>query len=148
MKTSRINVNFKGSTIIMNSFKPLRIFISGPISNNPNYMDQFDNAEKFLRSCGHYVANCVHLGLEYFNDFEDGHNKCMMETIQLLIKCNAIYFIHNWIKSKGALIEDKIADIFSIEKFYETQWENVPYRDIHDRLVLKNILKDIVLDEC
>jgi hypothetical protein len=130
----------------MKNFKPLRIFISGPVTNNPNYRNQFDNAEKFLRSCGHCVANPVHLGLEYFNDFQDGYDRCMMETVQLLIKCNAVYFIHNWRKSKGALIEEKIACSIGLIKFYEVNWEQVPYRDFYERLIpdiSKRILNDL-----
>lgn len=78
----------------------MRIYISGAITNDDNYKQKFDNAEKNLINQGYKVINPSSLdtvlpsGLTY--------EEYMKIDFCLLDMCDAIYMLKGWENSCGA----------------------------------------------
>lgn len=76
----------------------MKIYIAGPITNNPNYKEQFAEAEARLLAEGHAVINPVkNEGFSY----KEYINMGLCE----LMHCEAIYLLKGWAKSDGASLE-------------------------------------------
>lgn len=80
----------------------MRIYISGPITNVPDYLERFARAEQKLKT-EYPDADIINptvlekLPLEY--------DEYMKLDLVLIDMCDAIYMINGWKKSKGACIE-------------------------------------------
>lgn len=77
-----------------------RVYISGPITNNKNYKQQFSEAEKKLRAVGYTPVNPVNgapKGLEY--------KQYIDRALKILFDCDCIYMMQDYGRSFGALLE-------------------------------------------
>lgn len=82
----------------------MKIYIAGPITNNPGYEKQFAEAEEKLLSRGHLVINpAKNPGTCYKDHLDIG----LLE----LIKCDAIYLLPGWEVSMGAQLEEHYATV-------------------------------------
>ena len=76
----------------------MRIYISGAISNDPNYKQKFDDAEMLLKAQGYEVINPTVLsaltGLSY--------EEYMELDFHLIDMCGAMYMLEGWEMSCGA----------------------------------------------
>lgn len=85
-----------------------KIFISGPITNVPDYKERFNKAEEELRKMGYKsIMNPSVLPSEGF-DYED----YMTITITMMRCCDAVVFIDGWRLSTGAQTEH----VFAVNK--------------------------------
>lgn len=91
-----------------------KIYISGKITGNEYYKEQFFAAEQKLKKAGFTVINPIK------------HEKkgmswkwYMIKDIKQLLKCNSIYMLPNWLQSKGAVLEHTIAVSLDITVIYE-----------------------------
>lgn len=80
-----------------------RIYISGPITGNPEFQTQFERAFLYLTGKGYTPVNpamSMHL-----LPADATYEEYMNIDLELLGMCNAIYMLNGWEKSKGACIE-------------------------------------------
>ena len=89
----------------------MKIYIAGAITNNPNYKEQFAEAEKKLLAEGHAVVNPVkNLGFEYKEYIDMG--------LCELMRCEAIYMLPGYQFSCGAMLELTYAKTIGMKIFY------------------------------
>lgn len=93
-----------------------RIYISGPVTDNTRYREQFGAAERLLRIKGWKVCNPV-------KHEKDGNewSYYIRKDIRKLLKCDAIYMMRGWSKSKGARLERILADSLGMRIVYEEE---------------------------
>ena len=92
-----------------------KIYISGKITNNPNYKAEFEAAELALKIAGFQPVNPAEEHLPDGATWAD----YMRQDIKLLCDCDAIYMLNGWRESAGAKIEHKLAQDLGIEIIYE-----------------------------
>lgn len=91
----------------------LKVYISGKITGNPNYKEEFAKAEKWLKSIGCIVMNPSVLS-EGFT-----HDEYMQICYSMIDVCNAMYFLKNWEQSVGAKMENEYAEQSNKIKLFE-----------------------------
>ena len=84
----------------------MRIYISGKITGNKNYIEQFAEAEKWLMSQGYEVINPIKFGEAYPHLY---YSEYMEIDLALLKLCDAIFMLANWQDSNGAKTELAVA---------------------------------------
>ena len=90
----------------------MKIYISGAITNNPNYEQDFKKAEKLLTEQGHSVINpCKCNGFTYREYIDMG--------LCELMRCDAIYMLNGWMGSVGARLEFNYAHTVSMKIYCE-----------------------------
>ena len=78
------------------------IYISGQISNNPNFAKDFERAEKKLTKQGYNVINTVKVGSSLgFLTYE----QFMQLDFRLIDIADSVYMLKGWEKSQGATAE-------------------------------------------
>ena len=81
-----------------------RIYISNPITNDPDYMDKFNSAEIDLIDEGYTsIINPAFVARSLPDDFT--HDDYMEVALAELRRCEEIYMLKGWKKSVGALRE-------------------------------------------
>lgn len=88
-----------------------KIYISGAITNNPNYKEQFAAAEKKLIAAGHQVFNPAH-------NTGDSYKELIDLGMQQLMASDAIYMLPGHEESTGATLELTYAKAVGIEIIY------------------------------
>lgn len=76
----------------------IKVYISGSISNDPDYIEKFSKAENKLASEGHIVFNPAKNHGESYKEYID------MGLFQLM-HCEAIYLLEGYSNSTGAALE-------------------------------------------
>lgn len=92
----------------------MRIYIAGPITNNPNYKEDFKRAEDFIRSTGHEPWNPVKPEGSSYKFYID-------RGLQELSRCDGIYMLKGFLSSNGAILEHYYARITGLKIFYENE---------------------------
>ena len=82
----------------------MKVYIAGKITGNPDYKQQFAEAEKKLRAQGHTTMNPAVLP----DGFE--HSEYMQICFSMIDVCDAVFFLDNWRDSIGATMERDYAE--------------------------------------
>ena len=82
------------------------LYLSGAISNNPNYKREFEAARKDLTDAGYTVISPLDICADGWN-----WRRCMRRCIEVLAaKCDCVAFIPSGYKSDGMALETHIAE--------------------------------------
>jgi len=92
------------------------IYISGQITGiEDGAAEIFSAAEKHLQGLGFQTVNPMTINHDHGKTWEE----YMRADIIALCKCDSIYMLSNWTKSRGAEIERTIAKQLKIKVIYE-----------------------------
>lgn len=85
----------------------MKIYISGKITGLPlqEVKERFASAQALLEEIGFETVNPLKKGLPESATWEQH----MVKDIELLLQCDAIYMMDNWVDSTGASIEYDVA---------------------------------------
>ena len=111
--------------------KPL-IYISGPITGQPEYKKRFKECELFLIYENKYTplnpAYLVNLKLLYLGITNPTYNNYMKAALIIMMdyNCNDIIYLTGWHRSKGAMIERMYARFFNYTEhlYFHTEKNN------------------------
>ena len=99
-----------------------RIYISGPISNMPDWnFPAFNAAAKVYREAGFDVINPAELD----GDKDPASLKwedCLRRDISALMLCDTICMLPGWSESRGAQLEHHVACELGFEVIYPVGW--------------------------
>ena len=98
-----------------------RIYISGPMSNIPEFnFPAFYSEAKYLRDQGCDVVNPAEM------DIGDPStliwHECLRRDIIELMSCDSIWMLPGWSESKGAQLEHHIACELGMDIIYPRNW--------------------------
>ena len=80
----------------------MKIYISGAITSNPNYKEDFERAEDYLQR-EYPSAEIINPALVNSNlPKSTTHEEYMRMSFVMLDMCDSVYFINGWEESKGA----------------------------------------------
>ena len=83
----------------------MTVYISGPITDVPDYKEKFGLIEASLKLEGYETVNPSNVNLGENATWEE----YMRHDIKLLCDCDAIFMMKGWQRSKGARVENYIA---------------------------------------
>lgn len=103
----------------------MRVYISGPMTGRPdNNIDEFNEAEDLLLKAGYWVLNPTSNGLSDSASYEDH----MRADLRMLSVADALAFLPDWEKSRGARLEIEVAHAL-----------NIPTRPVSDYVMGRDI---------
>lgn len=102
----------------------MRVYLSGPMSSDSDYMSKFTEADQFLRNQGYHVANPAELYRSLPDDIT--YEELLKLDLQILEMCDTLVQLPGWEKSCGAnreygyaLAMDKLIVPYSVMKLRE-----------------------------
>ena len=95
------------------------IYIRGPISNNEDSIEQFDNAMIELGDQGYIPVRPI--GSWADDPYALDYKEYIELDLALLRMCDGIYMLRGWEGSKGARAEKYYAECLDLEIMYEEQ---------------------------
>ena len=88
-----------------------KVYISGPMTGRPDKnIDEFNKAEDQLLKAGYEVLNPTSNGLADTALYEDH----MRADLRMLTMADALAFLPDWEKSRGARLEIEVAHVLNI----------------------------------
>ena len=90
----------------------MRVYIAGKITGNPDYEDQFAEAENKLRADGFDPINPA------VNPEQPSWSDYMRVSMRQLLSCDAIALLDGWQQSKGASLEAHVAESLQMLRIY------------------------------
>ena len=116
-----------------------KLYLSGPITNNPRAKELFAQAENFYIKEGYEVVNPLKLCSD-----NPSWDEAMRRDIAALMQCGAIAMLSGWEKSEGAIIEHYLAKKLQIEIIYQ-----IPYIESYITSLTRAIqsVLDVTIDD-
>lgn len=103
------------------------VYLSGPITNVPNYRQEFESFANVFERLGYVVINPVHIadcliGINKLTEEEiwskEWRKIFLLEDVKAMLDCDLVVMLPNWKHSKGAKLEHKIAKMLNMEIIY------------------------------
>jgi len=91
----------------------MRLYLSGPITDNAFAYELFHAAEVTYSEMGHDIINPLKL------DQGEAWHVIMRKDIAQLINCDGIVMLRGWTQSKGAILEHNIAKALKMSIIYD-----------------------------
>lgn len=115
----------------------MKIYISGKITGLPlsEARQRFADAAELLNAIGFEAVNPLNNGLQE----SAGWKEHMVADIRMLLDCDAIYMMDNWMQSKGASIEYDIANRLNMDVWFESKIQ----RDNKNVLRIQNAIHEV-----
>lgn len=88
----------------------MKLYLSGAISANPNYKNDFENARKRLNDAGFAVVSPT-----IFCNESMSYDQAIRKCLQVLSTCYAVAVIETPYQSTGSKLELAIADALSMQ---------------------------------
>lgn len=102
----------------------LTLYISGAISNDPNYKSKFNTAYQRIKMQNPKLIVINPATISYiFNHVNLAWHDYIKIDLDLLAKCDIIYFLNDWKSSEGAQIEHIAAQKYKKIILYENEHE-------------------------
>ncbi|MCM1543676.1 MAG: DUF4406 domain-containing protein [Ruminococcus sp.] len=97
----------------------MKIYISGRITGLPlsEVRQRFEDAAIMLEDIGFEAVNPLNNGLEHKASWKEH----IVADIRMLLDCDAIYMMDNWMESRGAGIEYDIANRLNLDVWFESK---------------------------
>tara|TARA_Y100000310_G_C20553780_1_gene749479 strand:- start:23 stop:346 length:324 start_codon:yes stop_codon:yes gene_type:complete len=99
----------------------VKVYLSGPISDNPEAVELFEEGEQDVLLWAEEVLNPMVLG-----EVEEWP-LVMREAITLMLEADAVYMLRGWGASKGAILERFLAQELEIPVFYQEKGTDSSY---------------------
>lgn len=101
----------------------MMVYLSGRITGNKKWKEQFQEAEDFLLKLGfekEEICNPLHLAESVEKTIKNpSYMHYMTNDIKHLMRCTDIYMLRGWWRSKGARLERHIAKVLGLEIIYQ-----------------------------
>lgn len=103
------------------------IYLSGPMTNDTNYRENFKYFEDLFEASGYRVFNPVNLSDMLIKKhnltsdqafLDENRNLFLREDVKAMLDCTKVVMLPGWKKSKGAKLERKIAEMLGMEVVY------------------------------
>ena len=95
-----------------------KVYISGKITGDENYRAKFLEEENRLLSFGYEPVNPAALVLTDVS-WEDA----MKIALKAMLLCEGVSLLPDWVESKGAIIEERLARELGMDVKCYTEWE-------------------------
>lgn len=92
----------------------MKIYISGKITDEPNFKDIFCLAEMRLKNEGHEILSPLAIANVHLS-----YDEYLKIDFAMIEVCDAIYMLKNWKESNGAQLELKFAKSLKKKIIYE-----------------------------
>ena len=96
----------------------MKVYISGPITDDTDHADKFARAFMLLAKARHEPVSPVLIGreLKYRMRRDPTWEEYMREDIKALVGCDGIFMLDGWEASSGARLEEHIAMRLDIKR--------------------------------
>lgn len=94
------------------------IYISGSITNNPHFLEEFSKAEELLKAKGYEVINPARTNATLPPLKHSDYMKVCRPLVEI---SDCIYMLKGWEHSKGAIMERDWAEEFNKKVIYENK---------------------------
>jgi hypothetical protein len=91
-----------------------KMYISGRITGQPDFIERFAKAEKHLKARGFEVMNPATLPHDHGRSWGEYMADCLKE----LLSCDGVYMLKGWKNSRGARIEKQLAQDLGFKLIY------------------------------
>jgi hypothetical protein len=91
--------------------KNIRLYVSGRISGDPDYLSKFMDAVYELVKAGYedIINPCCYASAD------DDWNTAMRKTLSVMLTCGGVALLPDWEESRGAKIEARLAVNLGLE---------------------------------
>lgn len=99
----------------------MKLYLAGPMSGLPDHnFPAFNQEAARLRALGYEVVNPAELNLDVdlVRSPEAVWLACMRKDIHELVECDGIALMSGWSQSRGAKLEQQIAEGLGLQVFY------------------------------